>query len=881
MGYNINGGSSLISSENIMTDSQDIEKFQNNLSLSSLENDFSTFGKMLNKALSDSLDIHYKFTYEDLMLDAKEKHLSPEVEEKINYMCLLMNEMEFDKSKITKENLMSVSDGLSSLIRMIRDPIKSPIAIREVKKETSPAKAEKNGFFSRLFRQDKKEARNEQKAEIIDINVEKANLNPFSDEMFLPPGMKKEEIEIPVLPEFMPELEEKIIEIKTAPIKLAEKDLLSTVVVEEEKPVLVEVEKEYLPQETKIDIKKIKVIKKEDFKTKKNAKILAQSKNKEPEKILEDLPKFSVATSSYEKKKTGFEKNLGDIVKSLERGKETVASEIILVDAEKKELLKEKDNLKKQHSKKEEKKTILESKAITKEIAGLDKRRAELEGKEKELSEKLKSVNVMEKHLHEWNSKLGKDDESIKKKTAFLESKEKILDMIKKDLDEKYKETAKEIDKIKKDMKEKGNNFLHLQKFYQSRENRLMVEEGNILDEKRNYSKVVSGLLSKHIIIAKKDIEKADLKLSEMARKENKLDGEIRGYKTKFSDLIKEKDSIGKGIAEKKIYFDGVERDFRSKDPEIAELNSNLDKREMTLLKREDGLSRFMLEIENSNGELKRKSDALDMKELDLKYVEKDIEKLNFTLQNGFTMLDLKEKQLVKRISSYEMLDTDIKRHIEREKKNVEKIEEKLALKGYKLDSKIKAAQKDEKVYNEYAKSIRKEGHNLEGDSVYSEFKISHDEFNVDVGNPTTLDILRLLNIAKDFLAHNQTERARDAYLEIQRRFDEIEEEEREDLYNEVMRVFKPRHKGGEEHSHLPSAEMFETKTNRSTNIDTLLTDFMTSIQRKDLQSSNDAYMQIQRIYSQLPKEDKGKYYPKIMDLYNRVLEIQNSGVAV
>ena len=58
-------------------------------------------------------------------------------------------------------------------------------------------------------------------------------------------------------------------------------------------------------------------------------------------------------------------------------------------------------------------------------------------------------------------------------------------------------------------------------------------------------------------------------------------------------------------------------------------------------------------------------------------------------------------------------------------------------------------------------------------------------------------------------------------------------------------------------------------------NIDSLIHQFQSCISSGDLEMSEEIYSRLQRKYTELSKDEKGRYYSKIMELYNKVLEHQ------
>jgi len=931
---------------------RDIESFQKSLDKTdNLGKEFERLGKIVNSVFMKSIGISYKFTYEDLKFEAKEKSLSQDVGAKVDSFCDMMNEMEFDKQKITKEGLLAASRSLSDLIGALSgtptivpekpeiDFSKDSLAIQEEEKEikkeeleiekeekiiekdeeriekilageSKEEKPKKEGLFSRLFGR-KKEEKIELPKNIPEpppLPVEedfspKAVEEPKEQELLenkeIVEVQEPEDIKVPL--EKSPE--EKI-KVKSTKRDKIEKEGFAIEAKREEKvkPIKVEptlkrfseekikikprkfdkIVKEKLP----VKVMKEKIIKPVKVETKKLVKLPIKVKAveaKKPfvkvEKIkvekVEELPKFNISETLLKKEKL-FEKNLSDIVKDLERGKRDIRVEVGLLDKEKKVLAKEKEKLKKVST---DTKILPSFKVfqsnISNEIGELETKRKDLLKKEQEINEKLKSISVMEKNLKQLSAKLKIDDTQVREKTGLLEAKETVLTSIKKELDKKYSHAIGEIEKLKNDLREKEENFLKLQKFYQSRENRLSVEEGNVIIEKKQYGKLVSNLLAKHLELASLDLRRVNENLETVKEKNKNSDKRLIEYDKKFWNIVREKDEIKKEMEAKKKYFDNLEEDFSKKDPEFEEINKKLDKRNETTIKRETNLIDFEKNIETTEQELRRKAQSFDIKELDLKSVEKDMDRIRYDMKSKQLRVNMMKNLLEKRMASYDMLRKDISYNIAREKRAITRIEKRLENKGVYIVGKLKETNLKEMAFDNYRKNMKGIVNGLGEDEELHIHDITITRGYPEVGNPAVLDILRLLNIGKDYMRNDEKERARDAYLEIQRIFEELGEEEREELFPEVLKVFKTKNKFGmpfESHERLMS----------NTNIDSLLQEFQFSVDSGNIKNSEHIYSRLQQKYVDLSPDEKERYYPRIMELYNRVLDLQvSTGVVI
>ncbi len=828
-----------------------IKNFQNELSnTEDSEKEFEKLGKIVNSVFQKSLNLHYKFTYEDLKFETKEMNLDSNIQNRVDSVCDSMNDMEFDKEKITKEKLMDTSNLVLELINTL-----SGAPLLEVP-EPPKREVEKEEVIEIPEKEEDKLPVPEPPTEELETKEESSKESFTVGESKLP---DKKDIK-----ELKKKLKAKPKKIKKEPEKIEEK---KSKVVKTKNP------KKALKKKTKAKIKKEpeKVTKKKKFKNKKtkskeniskktNTKIKPKKKSVSKEK---KLPKFKIS-STIEKKEEKFKQDLSGIIKNLERNKKEIKEEIGLIGKEQ-GILEKENKILKRRTKLPAFKTL--SGNIDKELTQLSKKKEELEKKEKEVEERLKAVKEMEKKQKELTKQLGKDEMAIKNEKEFIQTKEKVIKKIKKELEKKYKDAAKEIEYLRKEIEDKEDSFLKLQDFYKNRENKLSLEEENLLKEKRRYAKLVSGLITNHLSVAIRDLKGVNEKLRDVEKKNKELDKKLHEQEKRHKDLIKEKDDIKKDMEQKKKLFDETEKDFEKKGPQFEELDKRLKKKEENLQEREKHLITFGQRVKESQNTARKKEQELEIKELELKSIEKDIERLSFNLKNDNLRLNMREKQLDKRISSYEMLKEDIDRNIRREKRAIRKIEEKLNKRGYGVDRKLRKTETEDEKIGDKLGSIYELGHTLKEPTHFKEFKVTHHFPEVEPGSPAILDILRLLNKAQDFINSGRRARSRDVYLEVQRLFEELNEEEKESIYPEILDIFKPKetYKNMYEHPIKSGNE----------NIDELIHRFENTIISGDLSSSQELYSRLQQKYVQLPPEEKEKYYSKIMDLYNKVLEQQ------
>ena len=114
------GSSSNIDIHTKISLEKDVENFQKELLKSeNAQKEFERLGKLINSIFMKAFGISYKFTYEDLKLEAFEKAQNEETRKTTGELCDSLNEMEFDKNKITKEKLLTASEKAMQLIDLV------------------------------------------------------------------------------------------------------------------------------------------------------------------------------------------------------------------------------------------------------------------------------------------------------------------------------------------------------------------------------------------------------------------------------------------------------------------------------------------------------------------------------------------------------------------------------------------------------------------------------------------------------------------------------------------------------------------------------------------------------------------------------------------
>ena len=830
------------------------------------QKEYTVFTKIINKFFEEKYNVHYKFTYEDLKYELLE--LIPEDQKEIiSNFCDSLNELEFDKEKISSKNLMELSDKFLEVSHL---PI---VKIQEY----------------------------------LPNGEKKIDMNAFSDDMFAPPDFAppdfepEQKIEEVKEPEPVKEIfkKEKIIEEKPKtiskkpvikqekeveridfkeedilkipeplkidipePITQKDKEILSFDAVDADLPIPPPPQKE---EEEKLvkEIKQKPIEKERNLKKSKKIKLLKKiipkikkTKTIKPKK-LETLPTFNI-------NKEPLKQDLEEILKNLKTNKKEIQKEILLINKEQKLLEKEKKLVKSKTKTKVLPSFKIFNKQKEDEIRELEHKKQILLKKEELIDSKLIELRKIEKQLTQFSKNLKQDDKSVKKQKEYVKSKETIIKKIKKDIEKNYEKALKEIEAMRVDLKEKEEQFLGLQQFFIKRENKLSVEEENLLNEKRRYGKAVSNLVNKHLELAKQDLEHTSMKVESLKDEIKKADKTIAEYEPKYEEIETLKQELVSDLKQKKEYFTKAEQDFRSRDDEFEALEEDISNREEKLAKLESQLNEFEKTIDESNALVRKRRHDVDVKEVEIKSLERDIERLKFDIKNQEIRIDIKQKQFEKRNNSYVRIKKEIQKSISREKQAIKRISKRLTSKGHYVDHKIKETEKIEDVYDGSLKAARQldlPGYNNENDLMLKEITITHEFPENEIGDPNVLDILRLINKAKLFIKANQKQQSRDCYLEIQRLFDELNEIDREELYPQITEVFKTR----------PGITTNVTNGYGNKNIDMLIQDFENSIVQGNMQASSNIYNALQVKYETLPKTDKPKYFGRIITLYNKI----------
>jgi hypothetical protein len=788
-----------------------------------LKSDFSKLTKIVNSFFSKTFGVEYKFTYEDLKFELEQKGLPNELMDNINVVCDDLAKLEFDKNNINKDTLTKISQYLLKLSNDVKGQDFSQTIIEKLDHEV----------------EDFEKSLNE--------SVPKRTKN-LDYSMFAPPGFKEQEQKIEK------ELNEKPKnEIITS--ESNNEDIIPKTVLEVPK----NTEKIRKPKLIIEDRTKIKIVKRAIPEIKLSSLEIKEeqvkNKEKEIEKIeeqisqfenFEKLPSFNVAKKRLNV--TPIKKSLKNLIKELESSKKEFKTELSLMDKEKVILKQEKKLVKSKDDKLPEFKIF--NKKLDDEITSLNHKRTIIAKKELLVEQKINSLTKLQDHLTDLGKEVKSDNKSLKEKKDFIKSKETVIKKIKNELQKKHISTIKEIEKLRQELNDKQEKFKQLQELINKREEKLHIEESNLLEEKRRHARVIKKLIKDHLKVALFDLSVVERKINELKLQDKELDVKLASMDIEHKQFEKERELLRIELKSKKKYFDEVEKNIKKKNPSFEQIIATVRKTNKTNFELENKLIEFEKFINDTKHEVRMRNQAIELKELDLKSIEKEIDRINLSVNNNKLRLEIREKSLNKRIEPFKSLRQQIRRSISREKRNLKAIEKRLESKGYVINVKLQKTKKLDDYYELESKGLMTNDKN----TIEREIKITHSFGGDEIGNPNVLDILRLLNKAKLFISSNQKDKSRDTYLEIQRLFDKLNEFDREELYGEVVQVFK------------------NQPTNVNTNdVEELIAQLEDAIKVNNINMTSQIYQQLQNVYLGLGGEQRNKYYNKIMDLYNQV----------
>ena len=865
-----------------------IETFQETLlHTSDLDKEYHEFAKLVNNFFSETFNVHYKFTYEDLKLELKDKNLESSDERKLDELCDNMSELEFDKSKLSKEKLLDLSANMIEIANNVSGKSLDKLVPIETKKENKQNSIEKLDIEFKAFNESSKNIQ-ENKFEINKMDPEKDEtgktlFSKLFKNIKVPSIKKKSEKKIPTdnikltklqpsgLPSFditnVPKppsalsLPKKEIKNAKNERKKSSSELLkeSEDLFSKEAPVLRETNK-YL------ELNEIKVPKTETKKLKKS--------EKKAEKLQKELTKIDSKIKPSEQKKIDEEKakikkELTEAVSEIKESRKNIKEKVDIIKEERKVLAKHKDIL---EQRLDLGKNLPKFKVekLDDEIQKISARETELKQKETEISGKLESLKLMEKNLKEFSETLNKNEKFINKKAESVATQEANLKEIKSELTQKYSNAMKEIEGMRSYFKEKERAFLVLQKYFQKRENKLSVEEGNLLSEKKHYKNIVSNLVEKHLTLAYNDIDRADYAIEDLKRKNKNADEKIISFEKAFKELIDRKKRIDKLLKSRTEYFDTLEKEFKSREKEFEKSDAILQKEKIRILEKEAALVDFEKNIMEAREKVKRQLQMFELKELDIKTLDKNLDSLKFSIKSKENRINIKTSQVERRIDSYIRLKNHITRHLAIERTAIKRLERKLRKKGSLVDNELDEIEYKEQGLDKHhdkvfglAKTLKR------GEAIHARtIEVEHQYPDMEPGNPDVLDILKMLNIAKENISQNRDAEARNIYMGIQKVFENLNEDERLDIEGEINSVFKKRDLNNNNLNQIPTNS---PTANESENLDHLIEDFRGFIDRGDMEMAQKVYDELQNQYSGMGKETKAQYYNKIMDIYNTI----------
>ncbi|MBD3202837.1 hypothetical protein GF327_00960 [Candidatus Woesearchaeota archaeon] len=603
------------------------------------------------------------------------------------------------------------------------------------------------------------------------------------------------------------------------------------------------------------------------------------------------LPKFDTSfknTQNQDKNETQLKvdnkklrQQADDILKKINSDKDYITKEVEKISTQEKNLTKQKSELKqifsdlKKDQRQEEQKKIQELKT------NLGSRQEELNRKEKSLLEKkqqiekkIKKVESIRNEIYSMSKKVSDDEVQVKVKEEELRQKEQVLEQIKKDIKSQKKKAEKEIDKFKKILKQKQEKFLQLQKYFNSRENRLSVKETNFLKAKKEHVRFLENHIQKHKHLIEKDLENTINNIQKHKSRINHLETVIRDFKNRKKQISDFANHLKKESNLKEKHFLRIENEFKKQKPKLIKSEKLMIKREKYLLKREKEINKYESKINQLKNILKDKQHKTESRELDLKTQANKLKNKKIKYEAWEKGLDKTEKRVLVHKNKYEQLKKDIDKQIKKRKRRLNKRKNKLKNREKYLKSRQRKAKKLYQGVKKLGKDIYGLDYNLQDDEELHihEITISTElpDMKVDLSSPHLLEIYRLLNIAKIAMDKGEFDDAKRIYLKINEIYASLSPEEQTEAHDIVLSVYKPK-KGGNVFKVSKGTNKLpdDTKLN---NISFLITKFHEKVHNHQISESRKIYNEIKRTYRRIPDSEKSKYYDQIMSLYNQAL---------
>jgi len=317
----------------------------------------------------------------------------------------------------------------------------------------------------------------------------------------------------------------------------------------------------------------------------------------EPEKAAaEGLPEFDI------KEKDKLDKDIERLLATIDTDKKKIAEEVgklkaegDLIDEQRKKIKAMAEETPKEDARQARIREL--QKDIESKKEELKAKEADLQAREKELNSKIIEIESLRGEIDGLNAKVSNDSEKLRLREQELKQKEKVLDEIRLEVEQQNVKVMKEVDKFKLELKEKQENFLELQKFFNQRENKLSHEESHFLEQKRRHVKYLEISIVKHRELLEKDLLVTERRLLETINEYERIIKEADAYQGKFRELEKDKLFLEKELHTKMEFFDKAEKEMLSKDPQLTEMALAITAKEEKLKEREDMILRLEQEV--------------------------------------------------------------------------------------------------------------------------------------------------------------------------------------------------------------------------------------------------------------------------------------------
>ncbi len=276
----------------------------------------------------------------------------------------------------------------------------------------------------------------------------------------------------------------------------------------------------------------------------------------------------------------------------------------------------------------------------------------------------------------------------------------------------------------------------------------------------------------------------------------------------------------------------------------------------------------FKIKYQYTYDELRKE---VEKKKIDKKYkerIENLTKRLTYLEYSNITITNEKLKDLIKEFKFLVKKLTLVKKP--EEKKVSKKLDLLLKKISEKADIfnrlKIKKIAKPKKVINEInlllkeGKEALKQKNKQKAQNIYLKIdklyrKLSSKDKNriykkIALVYPKKEPIYDLLNEAYISLVNNDINTAKRVYHNIRREYMDLPEQEKEKMHDEILKVFKPKHKE---------------------NIEVLIKKSYYFLAKKNIEGLKQVYNEIEKAYRDLPVNEKEKYYSEIIKLYDDI----------